>query len=279
MKVKNKKVGFVKIPSFLSLHYPDVCAAEWETYRKSLSGECDKECKDKFIYVIVPNRLLQHFEAAINNLRKEKVSALVIDLANNGGGNDWVGAVTRMVTKKPILCGQFGFVRHQHWIKNIEGKIKDFKEQIKEATVTEKTKKELAQAELDLVEAKKSCDRSQIWKDKNFKAKCDVIVKRQVDDCDVDAEFKFKTGVYEGPLYILANNNTASAAEDIVGRLKESEAAKIIGSKTHGSGCGFTNGGIDLKLKNLNLKVRMSDCARYLRTGVNEVEGIAPSLV
>lgn len=278
MKVRSKKIGFIKVPSFLSQHYPDVCAVEWETYRNSLSSNCDKECKDKFMYVVVPNRLLQHLQTTIDNLEKENISALVIDLANNGGGNDWVGAVTRMVTKKPILCGQFGFVRHQHWIKNIEGKIKDFREQIKDATVSEKIKKELAQAESDLAEAKKSCDRSQIWKHKNFKSKCDVIVKRQVDTCDVDTEFTFNTGIYDGPLYILVNNNTASAAEDIVVRLKESEAAKIIGSKTHGSGCGFTNGGIDIKLKHLNLKVRIPDCARYLRTGANEVEGIAPNI-
>lgn len=74
------------------------------------------------------------------------------------------------------------------------------------------------------------------------------------------------------------NKKTASAAEDIVGRLKDSKAALIIGERTAGAGCGFTNGGINLKLKNSGLIVKIPDCARYLRDGTNEVEGISPDI-
>lgn len=281
LKAGGKKIGFIKIPSFVSQHYPEVCEAEWESYRKSLSGSCDNDCKDKFIYEILPNHLLKQIEFAVISLKKEKISSLVVDIANNGGGNDWVSAATRIFTKKPILCGQFGYIRHSHWTKRFQEDIKELNEKLSktsENTEKENLQKALTQAQLDLEESKKTCDRSRIWKDKNYKNQCDIVVKKQKEECDVHPEFQFKPGLYDGPLYVLINNNTASAAEDMVGRLKESGAATIVGAKTHGSGCGYTNGGIDLKLKHLGLKVVIPDCARYLRTGVNEVEGIMPDI-
>lgn len=282
LKVKNKKVGFIKIPSFTVQDYPEVCAESWEIYRKTLAGACDTDCKDKFMYEVAPNNLLEKLARAIETLKRENISSLVVDLANNGGGNDWVSAVTRMLTKKPILCGQFGFVRHPHWTKTFEQEIKEFKDKLEKTTdvlLKEKIQKELHRAEFELIESQKKCDRSRVWRDKKFRfSNCDQIVKRQAVACEPKDEFHYTSGIYDGPLYVIINSKTASAAEDIVGRLKESGAATLIGARTYGAGCGQTNGGIDLRLKNLNLKISMPDCARYLRTGLNEVAGIAPDV-
>jgi hypothetical protein len=282
LTANNKKIGFIKIPSFTVQEYPEVCAESWEIYRKTINKDCDTDCKDKFMYEVTPNFLLEKLAQTIKALKKENISSLVVDITNNGGGNDWVRAVTKMLTKKPILCGQFGFVRHPHWTKKFESQIVEFKDKIKksnDSSVIENIKNQLALSEYELSESKKTCDRSKVWIDKNFRfSKCDQVVKRQVTQCDPKEEFIFKAGIYDGPLYVLVNSKTASAAEDMAGRLKESGAAKLIGSRTYGAGCGYTNGGIDLKLKNLNLRVSMPDCARYLRTGLNEVAGIPPDM-
>lgn len=115
-----------------------------------------------------------------------------------------------------------------------------------------------------------------IWR--NQRPTCELVVRRQVSDCEPNLDFHYERGVYDGPLYIWSNSNTASATEDLVGRLKESGAATLIGARTYGAGCGFTNGGIPLKLKHLGLSVQISDCVRYLRTGANEVLGIEPDV-
>ncbi|MGQ0561469.1 MAG: hypothetical protein ACT443_06290, partial [Gemmatimonadota bacterium] len=46
-----------------------------------------------------------------------------------------------------------------------------------------------------------------------------------------------------------------------------------------GVGCGYTNGGIDIKLRNSGLVIRMPDCARLRADGSNEYEGVKPDVV
>jgi hypothetical protein len=60
--------------------------------------------------------------------------------------------------------------------------------------------------------------------------------------------------------------------------LQYNDAATIVGEKSYGAGCGYTNGGIDLYLENVRLRVRMSDCVRVRADGENELAGIDPEI-
>jgi hypothetical protein len=51
-----------------------------------------------------------------------------------------------------------------------------------------------------------------------------------------------------------------------------------MGSRTAGSGCGYTNGGIRTELPHSKLEVKMPDCVRYTARGLNEIEGIQPDV-
>ena len=280
LEIQKKKIGFLRIASFLDSNYPDLCANEWESYRSSIKNSCDEKCQDDFVHKALPNRFLSEIEKATAKLNEQNISALVLDITNNGGGTDWVGAVIRMFADKPILCGQFGFIRHPHWAQKFEKGIEESKEKLKTALTEEEKQKirlELAQDKSDLREAKKSCDRSGVWSKKS-KSNCSIVVKRPVKDCGPHSEFKFTPKLYDGPLYILTNDGTASASEDLVGRFKDSKVGTIIGGRTLGSGCGFTNGGIEQYLKKSGIAVKVPDCARFLRDGTNEVLGIAPNV-
>ena len=58
------------------------------------------------------------------------------------------------------------------------------------------------------------------------------------------------SGVWSGPLVVLADRGSASATEALVAMLKDNGAATVIGERTYGAGCGYTDGGLPLTLPN-----------------------------
>lgn len=52
----------------------------------------------------------------------------------------------------------------------------------------------------------------------------------------------------------------------------------LLGQRTLGAGCGYTNSGLDVGLARSQLRVRLPNCVRYLPSGDNEVAGIAPDI-
>ena len=83
-------------------------------------------------------------------------------------------------------------------------------------------------------------------------------------------------GKWNGPLWILTDSSTASAAEEFLGWLKDNKAARQLGERTMGAGCGYVNGGAPVTLASVPMTVRMPNCARYTAAGRNEIEGWSP---
>jgi hypothetical protein len=278
---RGKKIGILRIASFGQGNYLKQCAEEWERFRNSISDKCDEHCQFRFTFEILPNRLLSDLEATVMKLKHRDVTDLVLDLTDNGGGTDWVGAVMRMLTHREILCGQFGFIRHPHWTTKFTQDITELEKKIssaKDDSEKESLNAELQQAQTDLKDSKIHCDRSKIWKAKSSMPACSLVVKHSVPNCNRPEGLRFSEGIYDGRMFVLVNRRTASASEDLVGRYKEGRIATILGEKTAGAGCGFTEGGIDLRLRYSGLIVRIPDCARYSRDGRNEVLGITPDI-
>jgi len=86
------------------------------------------------------------------------------------------------------------------------------------------------------------------------------------------------TGEWSGPVLVLADRNTASAAEDLVAWLQQNRVARVIGERTMGAGCGYVDGGTRTQLRASHFDLLMPNCARYLEDGTNEIEGIAPDI-
>ena len=83
---------------------------------------------------------------------------------------------------------------------------------------------------------------------------------------------------WNGPLAVLVDGNTASAAELFAATLKDSGRATLIGSRSYGSGCGYTDGGIPITLKRSGVQLKVPDCVRLRADGSNEVAGIVPDI-
>ncbi len=90
--------------------------------------------------------------------------------------------------------------------------------------------------------------------------------------------YEHRAGAWTGPLVLVADGGTASATEQFISVLQANHAATLVGQRTHGSGCGYTNGGVPVDLESMDLRVWMPDCVRYLADGTNEVAGIEPEI-
>lgn len=86
------------------------------------------------------------------------------------------------------------------------------------------------------------------------------------------------TGVWTGPLFLLADRGTGSASEDFVAWLQQNEVAVVLGERTAGAGGGYVNGGGRIRLSAGPFDVMAPNCARFLEDGTNEIEGLAPDV-
>jgi C-terminal processing protease CtpA/Prc len=85
--------------------------------------------------------------------------------------------------------------------------------------------------------------------------------------------------MWRGPLIVLVNGGTGSAAEQFAAVLQDNHAAVVMGAPTVGAGCGYTNGGTPTTLKNSSGILELPDCARMRADGSNEVMGIQPDVL
>lgn len=115
-----------------------------------------------------------------------------------------------------------------------------------------------------------TCDRSAVWSGAN--PSCDVFAG------EATTATLQGTGAWTGPLLVLADAGTASAAEDLVAWLGQNDVATVLGERTMGAGCGYVDGGTVTQLAQIPFDVHMPNCARFLSDGTNEVEGIAPQV-
>jgi hypothetical protein len=113
------------------------------------------------------------------------------------------------------------------------------------------------------------CDRSGIWRGERV---CPVLAAQE------ESATIAGTGDWRGPVLMLIDGGTASASEDFVAWLKENGVAKVLGARTYGAGCGYVDGGTVTRFRAMPYQVKMPNCARFLRSGENEIDGIPPDI-
>jgi C-terminal processing protease CtpA/Prc len=92
------------------------------------------------------------------------------------------------------------------------------------------------------------------------------------------AEYRYRNGEWDGPLLVLVDERTGSAAENFAAILQDNHAAIIFGSRTVGSGGGYVDGGTPTTLKHSGGVLIVPDNAIFRADGSNEVEGVIPDV-
>jgi len=299
IKGKNETIGIIRIGFLGHWRYWDTALSVWESYKKTFVGECDGNCQWSF-ELEVEKELTNKIIDRINELKSKNISKLLVDVSSNGGGSEWVHAVAELFTKKQLKGAKSSFIKHKHWenilknhLNNVETDLENTKLKQELIIKLKKFKKLI----LDLIsQCENNCNVGKIWNEQDLNCldlidhpfssslPFDILKDPQIEELNSKYSlstyrFKiYKKGVYDGPLFIIQDKYSASATEEFTSLLQSNNAGIIIGENSQGLGCGYSNGGIKIELKNIALSVRMPDCVRYRKDGKNEIYGINPDI-
>jgi Peptidase family S41 len=292
VEVSGHKVGVLKIGIFTPQGIPSLCDAALHELNIAATADCDDACSDR-IMTWASDRMTHDFDAQLQALAAAGADVLLIDVANNGGGTEWAEAAARMVTGLQLRSERIGFVRGTHWAENFAGEQKELLAAMPHAHGADRALLTQLTGELKdrISQARATCDSTPLWQGKpmtchwladgffgsGLLASADPAALRSkawAPTLFTPLSFPYRVGVWSGPLIVLVNAGTASAAEEFAAVLQDNRAAVIIGAPTYGAGCGHTNGGTPTKLKNSGAVLELPDCARLRADGSNEVMGI-----
>ncbi len=297
IQVAGHTVGVIKIGIFTPAGMPELCAESLPALKLSASTPCEETCKDR-IDTWVADRMTRDLAAQLRAIANAKADILLVDVANNGGGTEWAEAAARMVTAVRLKSERIGFVRGPHWENRFAYTVDDLQAAAKSASRKDQAiLNGLAeQAREYQREAASPCDSYPLWQGK--RPSCTWLgvgffASGLMDSADPEAlknkvwakdfftpmQYPYEEGVWRGPLIVLVNAGTGSAAEEFAAVLQDNRAAVIIGAPTAGAGCGHTNGGTPTTLKNSRGILEVPDCARFRADGSNEVMGIEPDVL
>jgi hypothetical protein len=297
IQVASHRVGVIKIGIFTPEGMPELCAESLDALNIPLDSACDDKCKDR-IDTWVSDRMTRDLATQLRAIENANADVLLVDVANNGGGTEWAEAAARMVSAIRLKSERVGFVRGPHWAKHFADTVADLRADAKGAS--QKDQEMLnglaQQVEAYRRDAETPCDSQPLWQGK--RPSCNwlglgfyasgvissadpkaVKSKPWAPDIFTPIQYPYEEGVWRGPLIILVNGGTASAAEQFSAVLQDNHAAVVMGAPTVGAGCGHTNGGTPTTLKNSGGILELPDCARIRVDGSNEVMGIQPDVL
>jgi hypothetical protein len=288
------RLGVVRISLFMEGAYPAICEQVHPA-----GTACDDDCERR-VNAQVGRRISRALAAQLQALAARDARAVVVDITGNGGGSDWADAATRIVTAPGVVAPRMAFIRHPHWVKQLRDRLADVETDLEREGLAAPLRVDLEAAKRTLEEAVRvagePCDRSATW---TGGSPCALVAppmfystgtlpRRPAYDLEgleadhvlhIVSRYEFTEGAWRGPLAVLVDGNTASAAELFAATLQDNRRATIIGSPTFGSGCGYTGGGIAIRLANSGAVVKVPDCVRLRADGTNEVVGVDPDVL
>lgn len=289
MRVAGTKLGIIRIPVFQPQGFPELCRAAMAALHIQAAKSCDERCQNHIIDWTYP-LMTAAIEDRARELKRAGAAVLLIDITRNGGGSEWAEAVARIFSAKQLVSERRGMVRGEHWAnewRDLERQLRDF------ATTASPDDHRRLLVWADEARAKSREAETPCHAD----AQCRRIAGAGFSTGLVSsarsgsfagkewaylifspALFPYHDGTWRGPVIVLVDDSTWSAAEEFAAVLQDNKAALIMGARTGGAGCGHTNGGDPVLLAHSHGLLQLPDCVRFRRDGSNEVQGILPDV-
>jgi len=282
------RIGVVRIGIFMPQGYPALCEQAARELSLSPGAECDDACSDRLItraYELLTGAL----EERLHQLKQAGAQVLLVDLSGNSGGSEWAEAAARMLSRKQLRSAPLGFVRGEHWTKQWRELAAELAKARQNAPDDAALLDPLiAKADAAAAEAEGRC--GTLPCPRLGKAGYATGLVRAASAGTFGdkpwayrvfspAQYRYRDGVWGGPLIVLVDQETWSAAEEFAALLQDNRAAIVMGARTGGAGCGHTYGGTPTTLANSKGVLEVPDCVRYRADGSNEVNGIVPEVV
>jgi hypothetical protein len=292
-------VGVVRIASFREQNYGAACEEAWNARAAVSADPCDDACADA-LYEDVSRRLVASFARTLEQLERSGARTLLVDVTGNGGGSGLADALARELTAVPLRSAPVGLIRHPHSLKSLVAQESLLTRELARTDLPARHRALLDSAHARIVETirrvETPCDVTPLWRGESVSCRqlvsegmrsTGVIAYAAPDDLAELAiapslfhplSYGYREGVYTGRLFVVMDQASASATELFAALLRDNGAATLVGERSWGAGCGYTNGGVQLELPAVAMTLRAPDCARLRATGENERAGLAPDL-
>jgi len=287
VQIGSRRIGILKIALFSPDGMPELCRAALAALKVAPTGPCDDKCRER-VAKETEAHLNDDFVAALEALNTAHVDLLLVDVTGNGGGSEWVEAAARMVTPLRLKSERIAFVRGAQWSKEFADAERDLRKAAANASPVDR---EFLIHLADAARAKRTiaetpCPRPDCVLGEGFYASgfIDSADPKSLEgkpwaaDVFTPMEHPYREGIWRGPLLVLVDQETWSAAEEFAAVLQDNHAATIVGEPTGGAGCGHTDGAEPVILTHSGGKLSLPDCARLRADGSNEVRGIIPDV-
>lgn len=297
-EVGGKRIGLIRIQVFRARGFPRACRRAWDKARAA-----GTPITRGAIGEAAGHLWLQDLADQLKALRAAGAQAVIVDVGNNSGGDDSGDWIPRLFGSRPIASARLLVVDAPSGVTYLDEEIDDLTEALG-AGPGPKAKADLEKA-LALFRARKAsvgaapCDLSWVWSER--RAWGDLTCRRVIEagyadgplpglpahaygDKRTESALAWSTvvqdlyGAWPGPAYVLTDRKTFSSAEMFSATMRDNGAAKIVGVRTGGDGCGFMGDSPPLVLTHSRLRFRVPNCIRLRADGTNEVAGVAPDL-
>lgn len=294
------KLGILRIPSFYEWGYYEYCPQAVAEIGLPDDGECDESCGAS-IGQKAAQLLTEAVARQIRRLKAEGVTALAVDITQNGGGSLWLDPVARMLTPVKLKAPHLAFTRTQSWRDTLGANLAAVDADLANPVIgiayrptLQRAKETLTRA---LAEANAPCDRARVWQGET--PDCTLVAPPLLYATGVldyappgeyallssgyalffSSLYAYDEGVWSGPLYVFMDEGSASAAEHFATLLKDNRAAVLVGEPTFGAGCGWmSSGDTPVTLKESRAELHIPDCVWTNARGENEVAGVEPDI-
>jgi hypothetical protein len=297
LRAAGHTLGLVQIGVFSPQGYPPLCEAALAALKIVPSSACATPCSDQ-IEAWGSERMSRDLERQLRAVKAAGADVLLVDLTDNGGGTEWAEAAARMVTAVRVKSERGAFVRGPHWSSAFEKNEVALRSAARAASAEDRAlligfADEVAQRRRA---AATPCDSTPLWQGERLACQWlgdGFYATGVLDSADPEQlrgkpwaslifspmQYPYHEGIWRGPLIVLVNGGTASAAEEFAAVLQDNDAAIVMGAPTYGAGCGHTDGGTPTTLKQSGGILELPDCARLRADGSNEVMGIQPDVL
>ncbi|MBA2918440.1 hypothetical protein GON01_05570 [Sphingomonas sp. MAH-20] len=283
------RIGVIRVGIFMPQGYPALCEQAARDLSLSEGAECDDSCSDRLI-TRAYELMTAAFEQRLRDLKRAGAQVLLVDISGNSGGSEWAEAAARALSRKRLQSAPLGFVRGEHWAKQWREVAAALNDARKTAAPADRAALAgwIAEANAAAAEAGRDCADGSCPRLGRAGYATGLVGSAPSAQFDgkpwavhvfTPAQYGYHDGVWDGPVIVVVDQETWSAAEEFAAMLQDNDAAVVMGARTGGAGCGHTDGGTPTTLANSKGVLEVPDCARFRRDGSNEVNGIVPDVV
>jgi len=287
LAISDKKIGIIRIGVFSPHGYPAVCKQSLVREQVDPDQSCDLVCEERLLdasFQIITRALADVTTA----LKANGADVLLIDISQNGGGSEWAEAAARIVSPVPLRSAPLIVVRGHAWAERWLDLTNDLKSQAaKASSIDRRLLKEYAARAQAIAGGLAPCRDAECSRTASAGFASGIISEARAEDFAgrpwafkvfSPARYPYQDQVWTGPLIVLVDQQTWSAAEQFAALLQDNSAAVVLGTKTGGAGCGSLFGREPVQLQHSGGLLWLPNCARLRRDGSNEVAGIIPDV-